>query len=262
MGIICKNCGWTRPISVAECRQLRDQNQFRCPKCGNTDLKLEADVKDETIKYSFSSESEIRYIMLAGLFNQGVTVWDCEGEAGACPDPVWVADTKLVPRFGDIPFKYNGRFYIIELKFVRFVGCSLKQEDRLFRPKRIRPLVTFQQSIQIMKGASVMVVVAEPTFRGLGIPAVSSENQSTCEDLLNSEYKARLAMGEIPYNIWILNQDLFRRYWDGGFNFSERDWRRPLSLLLLKNLVPEAKSMMSFSEIRDGAIVDLILEKL
>lgn len=262
MRLTCKNCGWNQVSLLSECRNLQLDGKLQCLKCNSSNVKLKAKMESAINESYFSSESEIRDTILCGVFNQGVIVWDCSGKGGSYPDPVQVAGTMLVPKIGDIPIRYNERFYIIEIKFARYVGCSFKHEDGLFRPKRIRPLVTFKQSAQILKGASIMVLVAEPKFIETEIPAVSSENQSICEELLINKYKLRLASGEIPYDIWVLNRESFKKYWEGGFAFPEKEERRAISFGLLNSLVPENRSRATYSEIIDGEIGNLILKKL
>ena len=215
----------------------------------------------------FQLESEIRCVLINSFFKKGVAVWNCQGEAGKCPDPIFINNIPMRIAIGDVPIRYNERFYIIEIKFQNFFCKKVKIKSG-FMAVRDSAQIIEAQSKMILSGGGFLVIISEPPPKTVGINGFLEPDRKICEAQLIKSYKMKIANNNVPYNVWILDQQRFIKYWDEFLsNASIKTVKRNLvttisrsiSYKQLEKIIPEAKTTLTMQDIRNGKIVDLIL---
>jgi len=198
---------------------------------------------------------------------QGVQVWDCRGEAGLCVEPVRLPNVDLVLKTGDFTFLYEGKHHLVEVKFIKY-RCKEKGASGKYWIGRQAVPVDKAQHDAILQGAGFLVVVSEPLLTAVGLGVIVGENQENCRQQLLSNLRLPLASSEIPYEVWVLDQELYQRLDERILR--NRDWQRikrrnkirlkkTIPITTLNDVVPEGKHLLTISEIQKGVLATAIL---
>ncbi|MHA1358092.1 MAG: hypothetical protein ACTSRC_08280 [Candidatus Helarchaeota archaeon] len=270
MKIWCKNCGYSRELDCTEMEKLRIQKRFQCSKCNKWFELLEIELECPMQKKWFTDEEEVRCVLVNGSLKQGALVWDCRGEAGKCPDPLRAFGIPMILKSGDFFIFWNDRYYSIEVKLAKN-RCGKGGRTSLYYGKRKPPEIKQLQMNMLLGGGGVLVIVAEPTLTQEGFELGGYDNKRDCEKALIGEFKTKLGTGEIPYEVWILNQTRFKKVYDDSFGakpfFNEPHLplskrRKRLGFNELKKSVPESRIEISITDFHNGRIMEIILQYL
>jgi hypothetical protein len=123
----------------------------------------------------------------------------------------------------------------------------------------------------MLNGGGLLVIVAEPLLSQIGEPPITSVRRINCERLLLRKMRNRLAMNEIPYTVYILNQADYTLLWNKYLK--NMDWqrakegrrerlRKKIDLWMLRQFAPKIEAQVPMSKFLDGSIANLLLEKL
>ena len=224
-----------------------------------------------TMEFSyFKLEADVRCVLINTLFRKRISVWDCQGEAGKCPDPIKINNIPMRIAIGDIPIFHNTRYYIIEVKFNDFF-CRYRSKRGGFAAVRDPPQIIEAQSQMLLRGEGLLILVAEPPPSKVGLNGFFDENKGICEEKLNKNFKRALGSSNISYDVWLLDFLRFEKYWNNYLKNAsikevKRDGVKTLSRYLsyqkLESILPEAKISLTMKEIKIGKIADLIIELL
>ena len=216
------------------------------------------------------SEENLRNILLKTLKKKGITIWDCRGEPGKCFNPIIIDGTPMVNIVGDIPFLYNDRYYVIELKFKKN-RCAYITKDKLFGTQRDTLMFDESQLKLILENGGVFVILSEPTPLSLKIPLIRGNSREECEKKLIKAIKIPLAENFFSYEVWILNQKFLqkinekylkhkkpkrRNFFNRYIEYKSLPWKE------LQNIVPESMIKLTLSDIKNGKIGDKIISIL
>jgi len=215
----------------------------------------------------FTSEEEIRCFILNVFIKLGVMVWDCRAEAGKCSDPIWRDNISFALKYGDIPFFWNERFYMIELKFIKH-RCLYDEENGVYRLAIFSSNIDDTQSEIVLNGGGLLVVVAEPSTEEIGVPPIWKVLEDECEMESERLLWSELANGKYPYDIFILNQKQFSQFWLESLLKKKRKFKRKTTIRrvldksdLLK-YASESRTQLTLQHITGGEIGKLILKAL
>jgi hypothetical protein len=165
----------------------------------------------------------------------------------------------------------NNRYYIIEIKLAPHT-CYYKEAAKSFVAAKPKPQIFDLQWGMILMGGGILVIVNEPPPLSVTDIPISDEQQEKCEALLNN-YKILLGNNQIPYEVYVINQEKFTKFWrkyleTTNATVRERAHRkkiqvfRRLSWQALKELIPECIVRMTMQDFLKGRIVDEILLSL
>lgn len=159
----------------------------------------------------FTKEEEVRCVLMNALFRIGVDVWDCRPEFGKCHDPPMIYGMYLVQQTGDFPIFYNGRYYIVEVKFIKN-SCALVKGEGSYKPMRHSPELMYAQSELVRKGGGLFVIVAEPTLYQAGVRPIETFFVKDCREQLITNFKLKLAENGAPYQVYIMDQQRYTQF--------------------------------------------------
>jgi hypothetical protein len=280
--VICNNCGKHRYLSKKDIKQVVQDGKFICGDCKRINAKID-DEKPYLLPHGwFENEEDVRRVLMNGYIKKGVDVWDCPAEFDRVNEPIIINGIPFGILVGDFPFRWNGAYYIVELKFLE-VTCARVSKSAYtqygFAPpgkfsfRRTSKFILDGQSKMLREGGGFLIIVAEPSLETVGLEQLFTKTFKECQKKLLMLYKSKLAKNEIPYEVWVLNQESFLRLWDGVLvgetakpvgkdRWGKTDIRRTLSLLGLKTVVHDDHTLLTLSEIIEGKITDIILEKV
>jgi len=266
----CSNCWRVKDITPQTVNAVLRVEGFQCGNCGITHYKLEKELPCVRRQPYFSTEEEVRCVWMNALFNRGVNIWDCRAEKTKCRDPVIFEGIPVIPIGGDFPFFYNGRFWVVEMKFVKY-RCRIFRGEEFFKAARSSPRVEKNQSDLMLNGGGLLIIVAEPLFSLIGEPPITSVRRINCERLLLKKLRNKLATSEVSYTVYILNQADYKLLWNKYLK--NIDWqraeergrerlRKKIDLWMLRQFAPNIEVQVPMRKFLDGSIADLILEKI
>ena len=261
------------------------EERAECKNCGQRKETLS--VIDDGKSYLlprewFENEEEVRNVIMNGFLKKGVDVWDCPAEFNRVKEPIIIDGIPFGISIGDFPFRWKGAYYIVELKFLKIICAPVSESAYTpygyispgkFSFRRIPKFILDGQSKMLREGGGFLIVVAEPSLKTVGLKQLFTDTAEDCQKRLLVSYKNKLAKNEIPYEVWILNQKSFLRLWNevlvgetakpvGKDKWGKTDIRRTLSISGLNTVVQDERTLLTVSEIVEGKITDIILEKI
>ncbi len=263
----CKDCGWT-----TETEDLKTAKEFRrkeisCPDCGSTRFKMKDVFPYKMKSIYFTSEEEVRSAVMNALYNFGVRLWDCSSERHLCREQIFIEHIPLRILTGDFLFSSNNRFYICEIKFHKFKKCSFFKKRNRYFANRGGLMIYDDQSKMLLEGEGVLLIVVEPTPTSLGESGLSGDNLKECEERLERGWRIPLGNNKILYEIFIMNQRIFSKYWSEylkkkpSHSLGDKTYK-VFSFKEARKLVKESYFQLSKKEILGGKIANLILNSL
>lgn len=190
-----KECAHFLRGGTLECRNCEKRFPSKCPEC-----KMEEVLPCELAHAYPTVEEEVWCITLNALFHQGVAAWNCRPEPGKCPDYVTEA-IKGVPfhiKVGDIPFMVETKFGVLEIKY----HSLLCYEDKKMEVFYVRgsPVELTQGQHRLMEsGTGLLLLIAEPTPKFLGLKPIVAGTKPECGGQLRRRVRRRLAQNVFKY---------------------------------------------------------------
>ncbi|NVM30456.1 MAG: hypothetical protein HWN65_16565 [Candidatus Helarchaeota archaeon] len=232
----------------------------------STQLTFPNQIPNIQMKHSyFTSEEEVRNFVMKALLYRGVPVWDCRPEK--CNNPIVVDGIPMKNLVGDIPFFWNKRYYIIEIKFIK-LNCKLKKDRKQFFARKHSISITEHEINMLLQGGGLLLVIMEPSPKVVGMQkAIKARTKLNCENQLKQQIHIPLGKNQLFYECYLLGQENFKNYWESYLKNTskyEGGWGhiRTLNLTKLKELVPETQFTMYMSEFKNGFIGNTILNFL
>ena len=267
--MICSVCGKERVLTPCERKRLENNKKFICDSCRNYHFWLETELPVTFRDLTFTLEEELRLTMLNAFVRRGLEVYDCLGQSSYCRNPIVINGIPMRPFVGDIPFVINYDLWMIELKLDVLKCVKSNGKDKHYLTGRSGIRITEFQWQLILRGRGILVVVLEQVLTDVGHPTITERTKKGCEKALTNTYRKLIQNGEIPYNVWIIDPVMFKTLWDSGLEDSHVTKTRRygkeiktkyISRKLAQRVIPEAILPLTFPEIVNGEIVDLILE--
>jgi hypothetical protein len=200
------------------------------------------------------------------LFSRGVKVWNCGAEGWQCPDPLIIKNLPMAPVSGDFVFFDSEKYLIGEVKISKET-CRWISAKKSYQVGRDTPLIAKGQICFMRKGGGILIIVAEIPPSVIHIVRPKGSTKEKCQKLLLEEYHNRIGKGEIPYEVYLLNEKRFEVYYQGFLEASAwrtKTWRKiqrfykRLNLTQLNKLVPESKVCLTIKDFFNGRIADEI----
>lgn len=267
--IWCNNCGFHRPVSYDEIRRIHQHSKFECGKCESTFFKIKTELPVKMRTITPTLRDELRTILINGFVIKNIDVWDCQGDYGKCPDPIIVDGIPMRLVTGDIPFFWNGKYYIMELKLSKLY-CKMSGKDH-FIDSRTSIRLRKKQWELLLGGAGILVMVVEPNPYLSRLIKIEARTKKECENLLRMPYRHWIQNNQLPYDVYILNAEQFKTYWEKSLKYRKArskyvrkhsEYYKTVTLQSINEIIPEVKHQVMYSDFLNGNIVDLILENI
>ncbi len=205
-------------------------------------------------------EEDLRSIVINLLKDEsGMRVWDCS--PGKCVEPLKIKGVTLGLAVGDFLFFWNNHYYLGELKLELFRCGAIGGE---YYAKKAGSLILDTQIKILLDGPGLLLVVSEPLPTTYNIDVIKGEDKTICNKILEQKLRIPLGNNEVPYEVFIMNQEMFKIYWKSYLkNLSPSRLKRwYFSVKKAKKLVPQSYHELYMKEFLNGTIKDLILEIL
>ncbi len=191
---------------------------------------------------------------------------ELRAEGWQCPDPIIIKNLPLAPVSGDFVFFDTAKYHVCEVKISKET-CRWISAKKSYQAGRDTPQITKGQICLMRKGGGILIIVAEIPPSTVHINRPKGATKEDCQRLLLEEYHNRISKGEIPYEVYLLNQKRFRVFYQDFLEASawrtktwrkiERHYKR-LNLTQLNKLVPESKVSLTIKDFFNGRIADEI----
>ncbi|NVM53938.1 MAG: hypothetical protein HWN66_09575 [Candidatus Helarchaeota archaeon] len=268
--IWCTNCGFHRPVNYTKIRKLRKNNEFICENCKMKIFQVQTGQPCAMRSIVPTLEKELRDFFLIGFVQKEIDVWDCQGEFGKSPDPIIINGIPMRIVTGDIPFYWKEKYYIIELKLAK-LNCGKQGGQGIYTDRRELISLRSSQWKMLLSGVGILIIVVEPKPSQIGLIRIEGKTKEDCQELIENLYRQWIANDLIPYDVYILNGELFKEYWEKSLRdkqtrsrtvFGHDEYFKTVTLRDIDKLIPAAKVCVKYSELLNGKIIDVILGRL